>query len=173
MRAWLQEQDSYMLHRQVRMRFPSIPYSVNNVMNVWQCDLVDVRALGIFSDKYNYTLTVIDVFSKFLHMVPLKSKTGAAVVSALESVSRDPRYWKPRRRRPVWVITDKGKEFLNGEFLGVLKREGVQFQVCKNPNVKFRSWNGRTERLRIVSTSTLPTRTLKIYGSAAEICRSV
>jgi len=35
------------------------------------------------------------------------------------------------------VRTDKGKEFLNKHFQEMLKREGIQFQVCKNPNVKF------------------------------------
>jgi len=34
------------------------------------------------------------------------------------------------------VRTDKGKEFLNKLFQEMLNREGIQFQVCKNPNVK-------------------------------------
>ena len=117
----------------MRKRFPCNPYSVTNVMDVWECDLVDVRSLGKYNDKYNYILTVIDVFSKYLHMVPLKVKKGAAVASAFESVLRDQRNPK---RRPIWVRTDKGKEFLAREFQAVLKRECIQFQVCKNPDVK-------------------------------------
>jgi len=35
------------------------------------------------------------------------------------------------------VRTDKGKEFLNNHFQEMLKREGIQFHVCKNPDVKF------------------------------------
>ena len=38
--TWLERQDAYTLHRQVRKRFPRNPYSVNNVMDVWECDLV-------------------------------------------------------------------------------------------------------------------------------------
>jgi len=34
------------------------------------------------------------------------------------------------------VRTDKGKEFLNKHFQERLKREGIKFQVCKNPDVK-------------------------------------
>jgi len=41
-----------------------------------------------------------------------------------------------RHRRPVWVRTDKGKEFLNRQFQEMLKREGIQFQVCRNHDVK-------------------------------------
>ena len=127
-RAWLEKQDAYTLHRQVRKRFPRNTYSVTNVMDVWECDLVDVRSLGRFNDSHKYILTVFDVFSKFLHIVSLKVKAGSAVASAFESVLRDPKY---RRRRPIWVRTDKGKVFQ-----AVLKREGIQFQLSKNPDVK-------------------------------------
>jgi hypothetical protein len=34
------------------------------------------------------------------------------------------------------VRTDKGKEFLNKTFHDMLKHEGIQFQVCRNPDVK-------------------------------------
>ena len=36
----------------------------------------------------------------------------------------------------MWVHTDKGKVFLNKHFQDVLREEGIQFQVCKNPDVK-------------------------------------
>jgi len=131
-RDWLEKQDAYTLHRPIRKRFERNPYTVNNVMDVWECDLEDVRALGRFNDNYNCILSVIDVFSKFLHQVPLRSKTGTAVASAFTSIFED----SSRRRRPVWVRTDKGKEFLNRHFQEMLKREGIKFQVCRNPDVK-------------------------------------
>jgi len=34
------------------------------------------------------------------------------------------------------VRTDKGREFLNKHFQEMLKREGIMFHVCKNPDVK-------------------------------------
>jgi len=76
------------------------------------------------------------MFSKYLHSVPLSTKTGKEVAAALESMFRDPKYTKSIRRRPVWVSTDKGKEFLNTQFQTLLKREGIEFQVCRNPDVK-------------------------------------
>ena len=105
-------------------------------MDVWKCDLVDIHALSKFNNSYKYLLTAIDVFSKFLHIVPLKSKTGPAVTSAFQSILKDPKYSTPLRKRPIWVRTDKGKEFLNKNFQDMLKREGIQFQVCRNPDVK-------------------------------------
>ena len=41
------------------------------------------------------------------------------------------------RRFPVCVRTDKGKDFLNGTFQALLRKEGIQFQVCGDPNVKW------------------------------------
>jgi len=36
----------------------------------------------------------------------------------------------------VWVRTDKVKEFLNTQFQTLLKRECIEFQVCRNSDVK-------------------------------------
>ena len=39
LRTWLEKQDPYTLHRPIRRRFARNPYSINNVMDVWECDL--------------------------------------------------------------------------------------------------------------------------------------
>jgi transposase InsO family protein len=109
---------------------------VNNINDAWESDLVDVQGVSKYNNGTKYLLTVIDVFSKFLHIIPLKSKTVKAVTSAFQSVLNDARYLKPKRRRPVWVRSDRGKEFLNRSFQDTLKREGIQFQICKSPSVK-------------------------------------
>ena len=107
-------------------------------MDVWECDLIDVQALSKFNDNHKYLLTAIDVFSKFLNVVPLKSKMGPAVTSAFQSILKDPKYSTPLlKKRPIWMRTDRGKEFLNKNFQDMLKREGTQFQVCRNPDVKY------------------------------------
>jgi transposase InsO family protein len=136
-KSWLEGQDAFTLHRPVRERFQWNPYTVDNFMDVWECDLLDIQAHSKINGNYRYLLTFIDVFSKFLHVVPLKSKTGPAVTSAFQSIFNDPKYsssssWK----RPVWVRTDKGKEFWNTTFQDMLKHENIPFQVCRNPDVK-------------------------------------
>jgi transposase InsO family protein len=135
-KTWLGKQDAYTLHRKVHKQFPRNLYSVNNINDLWECDLVDVRSLSKYNDSVKYLLTVIDVFSKFLHIIPLLSKTGTAVAKAFQSIFKDPKYSKPVRRRPIWVRTDRGKEFTNRSFQAMLKREGIQFQICKNPDIK-------------------------------------
>jgi len=46
LRAWPEVQDAYTLHRPVRTRFPRNPYTVNNIMEVRECDLVEVQRLN-------------------------------------------------------------------------------------------------------------------------------
>ena len=48
---WLEKQGGYPLHRPIRKRFALNPYTVNNAMDIRECDLVYVRALGKFNDN--------------------------------------------------------------------------------------------------------------------------
>ena len=133
-KSWLLKQDSYTLHRPVRTRFPRNPYTTTNVMDVWECDLMVMQSLRKYNDKYKYLLSVTDVFSKYLQIVPLRLKTGTALSSAFRSILA--KYSKPVRRQPIWVRTDRGKEFLNRTFQAMLKKEGIHFKVCRDPYVK-------------------------------------
>jgi hypothetical protein len=87
---WLLHQVAYTLHRPLRRRLPRNPDSVTHILDFWECDLLDVQSLSKFNDVYKYVLTVIDTFSKFLHIVSLKSKTCSVVTSAFESVLKGP-----------------------------------------------------------------------------------
>jgi hypothetical protein len=97
--SWLQLQDTYTLHKPLRRKFPKNPYTVNNLLDVWECDLIDVQAFGKFNYNYKYLLTVIDVFSKFLYIVPLKSKSRTAVTFAFKSIIENLKYSKPIQSR--------------------------------------------------------------------------
>ena len=66
----------------------------------------------------------------------MKSITFNAVIEAFQTVLNNDRYVKPLKRRPILVRTDKSKEFEGSAFQNLLKPEGIQFQVCKNPDVK-------------------------------------
>jgi len=133
-KKWFQEQDAFTLQRPVRNRFARYPYTVTNVMDVWECDLFYVQPYAEYNDNFRYILSVIDVFSKFLYRISVKTNSGTAVNTAFRSIFDD----KPKlpSRRPVWVCTDKCREFPNKDFQDLLRKEGIQFKVCRNPDVK-------------------------------------
>ena len=60
-----------------------------------------------------YLLTVIDVFSKFVWIIPLKRKTGYEVANAFSRISRE--------RRPVKMLVDKDREFYNNDVQKLVK----------------------------------------------------
>ena len=84
--GWLLKQDAFTKHRPTHRRFPRNPYTATNILDVWECDLMDMRSLSKYNDRYKCLLSVIDVFSKFLHIVQLRAKTGAAVSSGFRSI---------------------------------------------------------------------------------------
>jgi hypothetical protein len=107
---------------------------------------MDLSSVKKYNDNHRYLLQVIDVFSKYLHSIPLRTKTGKEVSSALESILHDPKYTRPISRRPMWVRTDKGKEFLNTQFQTLLESEAIEFQI---PTSNLRSWSASTESCAI------------------------
>ena len=78
---------------------------VNDIDEIWAADLVDMQSFSKFNNGIKYLLMVIDVFSKYGWIVPLKSKTGVDVANALSKIFSE--------RRPMKMWVDKGKEFYN------------------------------------------------------------
>ena len=66
-----------------------------------------MQAFSKFNRGIKYLLAVIDVFSKYGYLIPLKDTTGKSVASALKTI------FKERKPEKMWV--DKGKEFYNND----------------------------------------------------------
>ena len=80
--------------------------------------------------KYNkgikYLLRVIDLFSKYACVVPLKDKKGLSIFNAFQS-SLDGSKRKPNK---IWV--DQGSEFYNSAFRKWLKDDDVNMYSTYN-----------------------------------------
>ena len=70
---------------------------------------MNISSLVRFNKGYKFLLTCIDVFSKFVWVVPLKNKSGETLVNGFQSVL-------DLGRSPEKLQTDKGTEFLNRNF---------------------------------------------------------
>jgi len=49
-RAWLEYQNAYTMHRPARKRFLHNPYIVSKLMDVWVCDILDMQSLTKYND---------------------------------------------------------------------------------------------------------------------------
>ena len=93
------------LHKPVRRKFEKRRVLVNGIDKIWAADLVDMQSFSKFNRGIKYLFAVIDVFSKYGYLIPLKDKTGKSVASALKTI------FKERKPEKMWV--DKGKDFYN------------------------------------------------------------
>ena len=126
-KAWLQSQDAYTLHKPVRYTFPRRKVIVSGPHEQWQADLVDVSRLSRENRGYKFLLTVIDVFSKKAWVVPLKDKKGPTILKAFQSIPDPP---------PARLQTDKGTEFINKILKTWLEKHGVHFFHTENEDIK-------------------------------------
>ena len=70
------------LHKPVRRRFQERTVFAKQVDDIWTADLVDMSTFSRSNKGYKYLFTVIDIFSKYGWIVPLKPKTGKEVAQA-------------------------------------------------------------------------------------------
>ena len=58
-----------------------------------------------FNKGFKFLLCVIDIFSKYVRVVPFKGKKGVSIVDAFQKILDD----SNRKPKKIWV--DKGSEF--------------------------------------------------------------
>ena len=121
-KEWLMKNLTYTLHKPVKVNISKStrPVVVFEIDEQWQADLVDMSKLSKKNKGYKFLLVCIDVLSKYAWLRPLKSKTGLAIKNALKDI------FVSDQRIPQVLQTDKGKEFLNSEVNGLLKKYGVK-----------------------------------------------
>ena len=88
-RVWMVLQNAYTLHTHVRRRVLRNPYIVKDVMDFWESNLLYVQYLAKHNDMHRNFLSVINVFSKYLYLVPVKTKNGLSISSSVRSIFHD------------------------------------------------------------------------------------
>ena len=73
-----------------------------------------------FNKGFRFLLCVIDFFSKYAWVVPLKDKKGASIVNAFQKILKE----SDRKPNKIWV--DKGSEFYNSSFKKWLKDNDIE-----------------------------------------------
>ena len=73
-------------HKPVRRKFAKRQVFAKQIDDIWAADLVDMSSFSRSNRGYKFLLTVIDVYSKYRWIVPLKNKTGKEVAAALANL---------------------------------------------------------------------------------------
>ena len=79
-----------------------------------------MQLISKFNKGFRFLLCVIDIFSKYAWVVPLKDKKGVSIVNAFEKVLD-----KSGRKRNK-IRYDKGSELYNSSFKKSLKDNDIE-----------------------------------------------
>ena len=96
--------------------------------NIWGVDLADMQFLSKCNKGNKYLLCTIDLFTKYVWVVPLKDKKGVSIVDAFQKIIS-----KGRKPNKIWV--DQGSKFYNNsfeEFLKIITLKYIQHTMKEN-----------------------------------------
>ena len=124
-RQWLRKQETFTLHQQVRRNFRRQRVIVPYIDYQWDADTAVLTTHVKENDGYGFFLLIIDVFSRYVWTVPLRTTKAAEMVQALKLVLEE-------GRSPQNLRTDKGVEFKNKEVKKLMEQSGIYHFFTQN-----------------------------------------
>ena len=85
-----------------------------------------MQLMSKFNKGFRFLLCVVDIFSKYDWVVPLKDQKGVSTVNAFQKILKE----SNRRPNKIWV--DKGSEFYNNSFKKWLKDNDIEMYSTHN-----------------------------------------
>jgi hypothetical protein len=116
--------------RPKRVHFPRSKTIAAGYLTDMQVDLADMQALSRSNKGFRYLLVAIDVLSKQVYVVPLRSKKSTDMVDAFKQLIEK----LPMKMHRLF--SDKGNEFRNRELKQFFEQEDIQKFEATNSTVK-------------------------------------
>ena len=120
------EQLANELHKPIIRKFEKGKVYSTFKDNIWGVDLADIQLLSKYNKGIRFLLCVIDIFSKYTWVVPLKDKKGISIVKAFQIIL------KQSNRKPNKIWVDKGSEFHNAYFKKWLRDSDIVMYSTHN-----------------------------------------
>ena len=114
------------LHKPIIRKFEKRKVHAAFKDNIWGAALADMHLLSKYNKGIRFLLCVIDIFSKYAWVVPLKDKKGVSVATAFQSILKQ----SNRKSNRIWV--DKGSEFYNASFKKWLRDNDIVMYSINN-----------------------------------------
>ena len=75
--------------------------------NIWGADLADMKLISKIDKGFRFLLCVIDIFSKYVQIIPLKDKKRITITNTFQKNLKEP------NRKPNIIWLDKDSRFYN------------------------------------------------------------
>lgn len=118
---YLRNSKTYTLHLRRKNKFPRRKVLAPKPRVIFSCDLADLSLLKKYNLNHTFLLICTDLFSRFMQVRPLKSKSADQVLKALSDILESPNSLGVSR-----LFTDKGTEFYNKKVLNYLKSRSIK-----------------------------------------------
>ena len=86
------------LHKPIIRKFEKRKVHAAFKNNIWGADLADIQLLSRYNKGIRFLLCVIDIFSKYAWVVPLKDKKGIGIVKAFQIILKQ----SNRKPNKIW-----------------------------------------------------------------------
>ena len=123
--------------------------------NVWGVDFADMQSLSKKNKGIKYLLCAIDLFSKYVFVIPLKDKKGISIVNVFSKII------KQSNRKPNKIWVDQGSEF----YIRVFKK-----WLSDNDIIMYSTFN---EGKSVVAERSIRTLKNKLYKHMTAIGKNV
>ena len=145
------------LHKPIRRKFIRRRVYANGIDEIWAADFVEMGKFSKWNNSVRYLLMIIDVFSKFTWIKPLKNKKADSIVEAFNQILKT-------GRKPRFLWCDKGFEFYNKDFKKLLGEKGINLYLTENEEKSsvVERWN-RTMKSKIFKLFSASNSTVYIH----------
>ena len=84
-KQFLTTQDSYTLHKPSKKHFITQKILAPRPYVIISMDLLDLKNISEFNENFNFLVLFVDVFSKYLTVIPIKNKSKESILLALKT----------------------------------------------------------------------------------------
>jgi transposase InsO family protein len=123
-KAWLNLQSTYSVHRKPKSNFDTEKVIYDGIDTEWQTDLIDISNISKFNKNKKFLLVIIDCFSRYAWVKPLKSKRASETAAAFENVIEE------SGRHCDVLRSDAGPEYRGKDFQKMLEKHNISHILC-------------------------------------------
>ena len=125
------------LHKPIIRKFKKRKVYSTFKDNIWGVDLADMQLLSKYNKGIRFLLCVIDIFSKYAWVVPLKDKKGISIVKAFQSILKQSnrKKWLRDNNIVMYSTHNEGKSVVAERFVRTLKSKIYKYMTSISKNV--------------------------------------
>ena len=114
------------LHKPIIRKFKRIKVRSTFIDNIWGADLTDMQVTIKFNKRFRFWLFVIEIYSKYAWVVPLKDKKVITITNAFQ------KFFTESKGKPNKILIYKCSKFYNKSMRSRLDKNAVEMYSTHN-----------------------------------------